>query len=182
MYRCFFLLAALLMLAAPVHAQTAPASNPAPNYEDVEEPDQADESMPAEHEPGKGTKAKEPVSTPASPAPATPPLTGFQPGYNTVLLLGLNKVTGHAQRIEAKIGEPVTFDALTITLHSCWQSAPEDHPDNAALLEIYEKRPQEAPERVFLGWMFSASPSISSLENPFYDITVFACKKTESKK
>ncbi len=34
-------------------------------------------------------------------------------------------------------------------VRDCERSAPEDRPENAAFLEIYEKRPGEAQERLF---------------------------------
>jgi hypothetical protein len=37
-----------------------------------------------------------------------------------------------------------------------------------------EEKLQE--KRIFYGWMFSSSPSVSSLEHPIYDITALNCK------
>ena len=103
------------------------------------------------------------------------PEEGYQ-DYNIVVLQGLNKVTGHISKIQGPVGSVLTFGTLGITASRCWKSAPEDQPENAALLEIRENRPTEGPKKIFLGWMFSSSPGISGLEHPVYDITVLSCE------
>lgn len=96
--------------------------------------------------------------------------------YSTAILQGLNKVTGHTLKIDGTIGTVLRFGNLEIIVHRCWKSAPEDRPENAALLEISELRPSEAPKRIFLGWMFSSSPGLSGLEHPVYDVNVLSCE------
>ena len=97
---------------------------------------------------------------------------------NGVVLQGLNKVTGQISRLEGPTGTVMRFGTLEIAAHRCWKSNPEDRPENAALLEISELKPAEAPHRIFLGWMFSSSPGLSGLEHPVYDISVVACTFT----
>jgi hypothetical protein len=101
---------------------------------------------------------------------------GDAPGYSTVVLMGLNKVTGHTSKLEGPVGTLMTFGNLQIVARRCWKSAPEERPENAALLDISETRQGEAPKQAFLGWMFSSSPGLSGLEHPVYDITVLACE------
>jgi len=67
---------------------------------------------------------------------------------------------------------------LEVVARRCWKSLPEDRPENAALLEISELKPDEAPQKIFLGWMFSSSPGLSGLEHPVYDIAVIACNQS----
>jgi hypothetical protein len=98
------------------------------------------------------------------------------PEYSAVLLQGLNKVTGRASKLEGPVGTLLTFGNLQIVARRCWKSAPEDQPENAALLDISETAPGEPPKQVFLGWMFSSSPGLSGLEHPVYDITMLACE------
>lgn len=102
------------------------------------------------------------------------------PHYNTILLQGLNKVTGHTSRLESPVGVTARFGTLEIIARRCWKSAPEERPENAALLEISELKAGEPPERVFLGWMFSSSPGLSGLEHAVYDITVLSCEAKEA--
>lgn len=105
------------------------------------------------------------------------------PPYNTISLQGLNKVTGHTSRLEGPVGTVMRFGNLEIIARNCWKSAPEDRPENAALLEISELKPGDAPQKIFLGWMFSSSPGLSGLEHAVYDVTVLSCdsKKSDDK-
>lgn len=103
-----------------------------------------------------------------------------QPPADTVVLQGLNKVTGHILKIEGAIGDKLTFGNIDIIAQRCWKSAPEDRPENAALLDIVEHKPDEPDTRIFRGWMFSSSPGLSGLEHPVYDITVIDCLNKKS--
>lgn len=179
MYRYLFFLA-LLVLFAPFHALAAPAQA----TESVQEPDQADEQIPdAQQTSSSRDKKAAKADEQNKDAPSIKKPEGkFESGFNTVILQGLNKVTAHYSKIEAVIGSTIRFGTLEIIARSCWKSTPEERPENAALLEIYEIKQGEPPEKLFLGWMFSSSPGLSSLENPFYDITVVNCAKTETGK
>jgi hypothetical protein len=96
------------------------------------------------------------------------------------VLQGLDKITARVSRFEAKIGQTVSFGTLSITVRDCERSAPEDRPENAAFLEIFENRPDEQSVKQFSGWMFSSSPALSALEHPVYDITLLECKGAAS--
>jgi hypothetical protein len=112
---------------------------------------------------------------PAQAAPAPIEDETHQNEYDTVLLQGLDKVTGRTSKFSAIVGKPENFGSLEIITHRCWQSNPEDRPENAALLEVREHKPDEEPNVIFMGWMFSSSPGLSALEHPVYDITVLSC-------
>jgi hypothetical protein len=94
----------------------------------------------------------------------------------TAILQGLDKISARVSRIEAPVGASVTFGTLSILVHDCEQNPPEDPPENAAFIQIYEKPPGEATKRLFSGWMFSSSPALSGLEHPVYDVTLLGCK------
>src|SRR5580704_11316321 len=94
----------------------------------------------------------------------------------TAILQGLDKISARVSRIEAPVGTSVTFGTLSILVHDCEQNPPEDAPENAAFIQIYEKPPGEATKRLFSGWMFSSSPALSGLEHPVYDVTLLGCK------
>jgi hypothetical protein len=70
----------------------------------------------------------------------------------------------------------VQFGTLSIIVRDCEQSPPEDPPENAAFIQIYETPPGEDTKRLFSGWMFSSSPALSGLEHPVYDVTLLGCK------
>ena len=92
------------------------------------------------------------------------------------VMQGLDKITARVSRFEAPVGEAVTFGTLSIVVRDCEKSAPEDRPENAAFIQIYENRPGEKRLRVFSGWMFSSSPALSALEHPVYDINLLGCQ------
>ena len=92
------------------------------------------------------------------------------------LLQGLDKTTARVSRFDAPVGAEVHFGTLSIIVRSCRRSAPEDTPDNAAFLQISEKRPGENQVQLFSGWMFSSRPALAALENPVYDVNLLECK------
>jgi len=94
------------------------------------------------------------------------------------LLQGLDKITARVSRFDAPVGQSVTFGTLSIVVRDCEKSAPEDRPENAAFVEIYESRPGEGKLPLFSGWMFSSSPALSALEHPVYDVNLLECKAT----
>lgn len=92
------------------------------------------------------------------------------------VLQGLDKISARTSQIEAPVGSTVQFGSLSIAVRDCEQSSPEDSPENAAFLQIYETPPGEDTKRLFSGWMFSSSPALSALEDPIYDVNVLECK------
>jgi hypothetical protein len=92
------------------------------------------------------------------------------------ILQGLDKISARVSTIEAPVGGSVQFGSLSIMVRDCEASRPEDQPENAAFLQIYESTPGEEKKRLFSGWMFSSSPALSGLEHPVYDVTLLGCK------
>jgi hypothetical protein len=93
----------------------------------------------------------------------------------TAVMQGLDKVAARVSRFEAPVGHPMHFGKLLVLVRDCERSAPEDRPENAAFVEVYEERPGAVKERLFGGWMFSSSPALSALEHPVYDVTLLEC-------
>jgi len=91
-------------------------------------------------------------------------------------LQGLDKITARVSQFDAPVGATVRFGNLSIVVRDCRRSSPEERPENAAFVEIYETRPGEAKERLFSGWMFSSSPALSALDHAVYDVNLLACK------
>src|SRR5579862_1296492 len=92
------------------------------------------------------------------------------------VLQGLDKVAAHVSQIETAVGVSVTFGTLSILVRDCETAPPDEPPNNAAFIQIYETPPGEQTKRLFSGWMFSASPALSGLEHPVYDVTLLSCK------
>lgn len=119
--------------------------------------------------------AQEPAQTEADAAP--PAEEGYY--YGVAVLQGLNKVTARISKLEAPVGASIRFGNLEIIVKRCWKALPTEEPENAAFMEIWERKPDEEDSRIFHGWMFSSSPSLSDLEHPVYDVTVLSCDKRE---
>jgi len=95
------------------------------------------------------------------------------------VIQGLNKTTAKTSIIEAKIGEKISFGSLKIIAHKCWQAPLDQKPDSKMLIEVFETKNEDhknIEERIFYGWMFASTPSISGLEHPIYDLTAISCK------
>ncbi|MEQ8807099.1 MAG: DUF2155 domain-containing protein [Rhodospirillales bacterium] len=94
---------------------------------------------------------------------------------NKVILQGLDKVTARVSTLEARVGEVVRFGTLEIIARSCDKRPPEEPPESATFLDIWEIRPGEPAVSLFRGWMFASSPALNALEHPVYDIWVLDC-------
>lgn len=99
---------------------------------------------------------------------------------DTALLQWLDKVTARISPVEAPVGQPVRIGTLEITVKRCLKRPPEEPPESAALMEIREVRPGEAPVVLFNGWMFASSPALNALEHPVYDVWVKDCLNARS--
>lgn len=100
--------------------------------------------------------------------------------YDVAVLQGLDKVTARVTTIEAPVGEVVRFGTLEIIARTCEKRPPEETPESAAFLDIWEVRPGEPAVSIFRGWMFASSPALSAMEHPVYDVWVLDCRKTAS--
>ena len=103
-------------------------------------------------------------------------LSSLANGYDKILVLeGLNKTTGRVLQLEASMGTTITWGPLQIRPSRCIKAPPEQLPENAAFLEVWDISQPSKTTPLFKGWMFSSSPSLSSLEHPVYDIIVLNC-------
>ena len=101
--------------------------------------------------------------------------------YKVAILQGMDKVTARVSTIEAPVGEVVKFGTLEIIARHCDKRPPEETPESASFLDIWEVRQGEAAVSLFRGWMYASSPALSALEHPVYDVWVLDCRKSSSK-
>ncbi len=101
--------------------------------------------------------------------------------YEVAVLQGMDKVTARVSTIEAPVGEVVKFGTLEIIARHCDKRPPEETPESASFLDIWEVRQGEAAVSLFRGWMYASSPALSALEHPVYDVWVLDCRKSSSK-
>lgn len=121
-----------------------------------------------------------PVAKTLAMLAALPMATAAPPQANQIAVLeGLNKTTARVTTFDAPIDQSVHFGTLVVTARACYKRPPEDPPNTAAFL-IVDKVQQSSTsietKRIFSGWMFAASPAVSAMEDPVYDITLLDCK------
>lgn len=101
---------------------------------------------------------------------------------DTIVLGGLDKVAARVNTFSGKVGAPITFGTLEIRADTCVTHPPEDTPENAAFLEIFQLLDGGKKEKVFSGWMFGSSPALSALDHPVYDVWVMRCENSKASK
>ncbi|MDP7668053.1 MAG: DUF2155 domain-containing protein [Rhodospirillales bacterium] len=99
----------------------------------------------------------------------------FAEPYEVAVLQGLDKVTARVTEIEAPVGRTVRFGTLEIIARTCDKRPPEEPPESAAFLDIWEVRQGAPALSLFRGWMFASIPALSALEHPVYDVWVLDC-------
>lgn len=88
----------------------------------------------------------------------------------------LNKQTTRSRTVEVAENNQVSQGTLEVALEECWRSPPDARAESAALLRIWENKPDTGKTELFHGWIFSLNPSLNHLEHPVYDITLVECK------
>jgi hypothetical protein len=101
------------------------------------------------------------------------------PGQPVAELQGLDKVTARTQRFIAPVGKSTTFGTLAITVGDCLVNTPDAPPDSVAYLTIVDHKPGQPEQKLFAGWMFASTPSISALDDGVYDVRVLSCTRTQ---
>jgi hypothetical protein len=96
-------------------------------------------------------------------------------GGTSLVMRGLDKITGRPTSITAPVGKPVQFATLTITARFCYSTPPSETPETAAFVQIEDHRPDQPARRIFSGWMYASSPGLNGVEHPLYDVWVISC-------
>ncbi|HZP98440.1 MAG TPA: DUF2155 domain-containing protein [Reyranella sp.] len=97
------------------------------------------------------------------------------PGKPVAELQGLDKVTARSKRFYATIGEVTRFGTLDIKVSDCLVNTPDAPPEAVAYLTIVDHKPGQPEQKLFAGWMFASTPSISALDDGVYDVRVLSC-------
>jgi hypothetical protein len=101
--------------------------------------------------------------------------------YDKALMQGLDKVSGRIVSFEAPVGTSVHFGTLEMIVRTCRKRPPEEPPESAAFVDIWEIKSGEPATGLFRGWMFASSPALSALEHPVYDVWVVGCDESSAK-
>jgi hypothetical protein len=159
---------------------TAPAQPTAPGSAAIALP--SDAAPPEETAPTAPAPLNQTVEVEPEPAPpAAPPAPQKRPRFTAAVLQAVDKVTAETLRFEAKVGEPVRYKGLVLTVHACESTAPQEgYADSLAHLEI-QSEPEQISSRaasrvVYRGWMSSGSPGLHPFEHSVYDVWLIACR------
>lgn len=94
----------------------------------------------------------------------------------TLMLRGLDKITGRAFDIVAPLNMPVKFATLTVTARYCYSTPQSETPETAAFVQIDDARPDKPRRRIFSGWMYASSPGLNGMQHPLYDVWAIFCR------
>ncbi len=180
--------------AAPVQSSTPPSSVPttivvvpaSANTPAIKVPTNA--LIPAEGTPPKAEALKPTLKAetpPPDPKPDVPPIK--RPRFTAAVIQGVDKITAETLRFEAKVGEPVRYKGLILTVHACeTTAADEDVQDSIVHLDVVSQpisagHASGPVRQVFRGWMFAGGPALHPFENSIYDLWLIACKTASPK-
>ena len=94
----------------------------------------------------------------------------------TLVMRGLDKITGRAYDIEAPLDKPVKFATFTVTARYCYSTPQSETPETAAFVQIDDQRPDKPKHRIFSGWMYASSPGLNGVQHPLYDVWAIFCR------
>ena len=89
---------------------------------------------------------------------------------------GLDKITGRIIKFDVDMAETVQFGALRVKPQACYTRPATESANTDAFVEVDEITLQGEVKRIFSGWMFAASPGLSGVEHPIYDVWLTDCK------
>ncbi len=95
--------------------------------------------------------------------------------YPSVNVRVLDRVTARVEILSIKADETANYGSLNITARKCQTGNDPLEPDSMAYLEIDDTDARGTVSRIFAGWMFAHSPSLSAMEHPVYDVWVESC-------
>jgi hypothetical protein len=128
-----------------------------------------------------GQRLQRGTPPPASVAPHPSDVVVVEPPPHkitnpTAVFAGLDKITGRIISFDVAINETVRFGALEVTPRACYTRPPTEAANTDGFIEVDELTLQGELRRIFTGWMFAASPGLSAVEHPIYDIWLTDCK------
>ena len=89
------------------------------------------------------------------------------------ILRALDKNTGLTEDLDVLAGGSVEFGRLNVTVSDCRYPVDDPTSNAYAHLDIADRR---SGKTEFSGWMVAASPALSALDDPRYDVWLLRCK------
>ena len=97
---------------------------------------------------------------------------------NTIAVFAaLDKVTARISKLEAPLGQAVTFGSLKLTPRVCYSRPATEQPKTTSFVEVEETLLSGQEKRLFAGWMFAESPGLHAIEHPVFDVWLTECKQ-----
>ncbi|NKD77121.1 DUF2155 domain-containing protein [Haematospirillum sp. H1815] len=93
------------------------------------------------------------------------------------VLRWLDKAAARVQTMEVEVNRTFQIQTLQIIARACVGRPPEEPPESAVFLDVWENKANQPAVEVFRGWMYASSPGLSAMEHPVYDIWVLDCKE-----
>ena len=93
---------------------------------------------------------------------------------NIAEIRAIDRTTGRTYKLNLPLKMDVNFSNLIINVKYCYKNPIDKEIENYAYLTVKDKI---IDKYIFNGWMFSSSPSLSSLEHPINDIWLLNCSK-----
>ena len=84
----------------------------------------------------------------------------------------IDRITGRSFKLKVPLDKEVIFSNLILNIQYCYKNPIDKEIENYAYLIVKDKLLNDI---IFEGWMFSSSPSLSSLEHPINDIWLLNC-------
>ena len=164
-----------------VPTETPPAGAPAPRSPVAVTPPPAiviAEDVAVEEKAEDEIKAERPVATKAIEQPDTP---ARRQRRKFAIIQAIDKVTAESMKFEVEVGgRPVRFNRnLIFAARACEVTTQDELTEDAIAYMDVSLQPrgrETAPRQIFRGWMFASSPSVSGVQNPYYDAWVVGCK------
>ncbi len=97
---------------------------------------------------------------------------------NIAEIRAIDRITGRSFKLKVPINTEVTFSNLILDIKYCYKNPIDKEIENFAYLIVKDKLLNKL---IFQGWMFSSSPSLSSLEHPINDIWLLNCINKKAK-
>ena len=122
--------------------------------------------------------AEKPVAKKAIEQPDTP---ARRQRRKFAVIQAIDKVTAESMKFEVEVGgRPVRFNRnLIFAARACEVTTPDELTEDAIAyidVSLQPRGQQASPRQIFRGWMFASSPSVSGIQNPYYDAWIVGCK------
>ena len=104
-------------------------------------------------------------------------LNFFVYAENIAEIRAIDRITGRSFNLKVPIDTEFTFSNLVLNIKYCYKNPIDKEIENFAYLIVKDKFLNNL---IFQGWMFSSSPSLSSLEHPINDIWLLNCINEKS--